>query len=84
MSHYYLIKYGNLLLCRAKILLSLNFANFSKCSGMAKDHPSSNVVTSLKEINVVVIVFVVDNEKHSKADAWTQLFIMSFGRSKST
>ena len=47
---------------------------------MAKDHPSFNVVTSLKEMNVVVIVFVVDNEKHSKADAWTQLFIMSFGR----
>ena len=69
MSHYYLIKYGNLL-CRAKILLGLNFANFSKCSGMAKDHPSYNVVTSLKEMNVVVvIVFVVDNEKHSKADA---------------
>ena len=29
-SHYYLIKYGNLLLCRAKILLGLNFAIFSK------------------------------------------------------
>ena len=29
-SHYYLIEYGNLLLCRAKILLGLNFAIFSK------------------------------------------------------
>ena len=29
-SHYYLIKYGSLLLCREKILLGLNFANFSK------------------------------------------------------